>query len=129
MRPPYQTQATAVGGRDGRATSVDGALRVRLGEDGTNPEQLFAAAYAACFLNNIRRVAARSGIAITDDSNVTATVGLIPDDGGSRLTVTLAIDLPGLTAEQARDVAERAHMACPYSGAVRGNVEVRLSLE
>lgn len=137
MDPLYQTQATAVGGRSGWATSVDGALRVQLarpktlggsGECGTNPEQLLAAGYAACFLAAIRRVAEKTGVTITEDSNVTATVALVPQDEQWGLAVRLAVDLPGMTGDEAHAIAEEAQRNCPYSRAVRGNVEVQVSV-
>src|ERR1700751_5207531 len=99
METLYQTQATAIGGREGSAASVDGLLRVNLampealggqGGRGTNPEQLFAAGYAACFLSAIRHIAAQEKAAITDDANVTATIGLGARDGGSGLGLAIA---------------------------------------
>ena len=139
MKILYETEATAVGGRTGSAASADGVLRVTLatptalggpGGIGTNPEQLFAAGYAACFLSAIRFVALRSKTAIADDSNVTATVGIGPrDDGaGFGLAVSLSIDLPGVERVLAERIVGDAHIACPYSNAVRGNVGVRLTI-
>ncbi len=139
----YRTQATAIGGRSGFAGSADGRLRVELsrpkamgrdesGGDGgaTNPEQLFAAGYAACFLSAIRYVAAQLDVAVAPDSNVTACVGIGPadeaDDESLVLSVTLSIDLPGLDTSLAERVAQRAHAICPYSKAIRGNVAVIL---
>ena len=133
----YRTHATAIGGRSGSAASDDGRLRVDLstpkaigGDDGsaTNPEQLFAAGYAACFLSAIKQVARRDGIRIANDSNVTAGVSLRPNDAdeGLTLAVTLSIDLPGLDAATADDVVHHAHAICPYSNAVRGNIDVKL---
>lgn len=139
MKTLYETQATAIGGRTGSAASVDGALRVRFalpealggsGGDGTNPEQLFAAGYAACFLSAIRSVAGQEKITIADDANVTATVDVCSrDDGaGFGLAVTLAVDLPSVDRATAERVVNAAHQACPYSNATRGNIEVRLSI-
>jgi Ohr subfamily peroxiredoxin len=135
----YQTEATAIGGRQGMAASSDGALRVRFalpealggeGGEGTNPEQLFAAGYAACFLSAIRQAAAQESLAITDDSNVTATVSLATRDGGSGLgfEVFLAIDLPGLDRDVATRIVDAAYKACPYSNATRGGIHVRLKI-
>lgn len=135
----YQTEATAIGGRIGSAASVDGALRVRLrrpkalggtGDPGTDPEQLFAVAYASCFLSAIRFVARRLRVSIARDANVTATVGLSRrDDGtGFDLDVGLAVDLPGLDPETAARVLSAAQTACPYSAALRGNFEIGLRL-
>lgn len=129
----YRTQATAIGGRTGSAASADGRLRVRLDlprvlggcdGEGTNPEQLFAAGFAACFLSSIRRVAADEGLEIAADGNVTATVQF--EDGD--LSVSLSVDLPGLDAETARRVAIAADARCPYSRAVRGNVPVDIQV-
>ncbi|ATE63039.1 Ohr family peroxiredoxin [Rhizorhabdus dicambivorans] len=126
---PYQTQVTALGGRSGAAASADGRLKLRLdgprdpAGKGTNPEQLFAAAYAACFLSSLQRVARDEGVELAADSNVTASVGL-----GERLSVLLSVDLPGVAEEEAARLAAAAHRICPYSRAIRGNVEVRLSV-
>jgi Ohr subfamily peroxiredoxin len=139
MKSLYEAQATAIGGRTGAAASSDGTLKVALstpmslggeGGDGTNPEQLFAAAYAACFLHAIRLVAGQSKVAVSTDSNVTATVGIgLSDDGpGFALRVALAIDLPGLDAATAADLVDQAHATCPYSKALRDHVGVALSL-
>lgn len=134
---PYRTQATAIGGRVGGAASCDGRLKVRLDRPddpagrGTNPEQLFAAAYAACFLAAIRRVAADEGLEIAADSNVTARVAL---DGkadqpiSDGLSVQLVVDLPGIADEAAARLIAGAHRICPYSRAIRGNVDVGLRL-
>lgn len=139
MKILYQTQATAVGGRTGCAASADGALRVQLatprelggdGAPGTNPEQLFAAGYAACFLSAIKFVAAQEKAAIPADANVTATVGIGPSGNGSAfaLAVTLAVDLPGLDRGAAERIVAAAHQACPYSNATRGNIDVRITI-
>ena len=139
MKILYETAATAIGGRTGAAASADGALRVQLatpealggpGGDGTNPEQLFAAGYAACVLSSIKSVAAQEKTAIAADANVTATVGIgARDDGpGFGLQVALAIDLPGLDRASAERIVEAAHQACPYSNATRGTVDIRLRI-
>ncbi|MEG3177736.1 organic hydroperoxide resistance protein [Sphingomonas sp. RB3P16] len=131
----YTTQATALGGRAGTAATADGRLRVELstprilgGDDGpgTNPEQLFAAGYAACFLSAIKSAAVAAKVAIANDSNVTASVGLRTNDrtGGEALAVSLSIDLPGLDQPTATRVVDFAHAICPYSNAMRGNVDV-----
>jgi lipoyl-dependent peroxiredoxin len=131
MKTPYQTQATAIGGRVGAAASCDGRLKVRLDRPddpagkGTNPEQLFAAGYSACFLSAIQRAALADGVAFAPDSNVTATVTV--GEAGA-LSVSLAIDLPGVAAEEARRLIERAHATCPYSRAIDGNVAVKLNI-
>jgi len=139
MKIAYVTKATATGGRDGRAITDDGKLDVKLttpkelggpGGDATNPEQLFAAGYSACFLSAIKYVAAQSKIAVPADASVTASVGVGPrDDGrGFGLDVALEIGLPGLERAAAEDLVARAHVVCPYSEATRGNLNVRLAL-
>jgi lipoyl-dependent peroxiredoxin len=133
----YQTEATSIGGRTGSAATFDGVLRVRLasptalgglGGEGSNPEQLFAAGYAACFLSAIRDAAAKEGVAITEDANVTATVGVgtQEDEPGLHLQIALGIDLPGLDRLTAERVVAAAHRTSPYSNAMRGNVDVQL---
>ncbi|TCM20846.1 Ohr subfamily peroxiredoxin [Novosphingobium sp. PhB165] len=138
MDPIYTAQATVLGGRSGCVSSCDGRLRVDLstpaalgGDDGrgTNPEQLFAAAYAACFLATLRMEAQERAVALASDSNVTATVRLTAGDAsGPVLAVSLSLDLPGLPPELAEVLAARAHARCPYSKAVCGNVEVRIDV-
>ena len=141
MKAVYETRATAIGGREGCAASCDGRLKLRLdpppalggaGREGTNPEQLFAAGYAACFLSAIKRVAAGEKIRIAPDSNVTATVGVGPGpgdtEGGLTLSVALAADLPGLDRETGERLVAAAHRVCAFSNATRGNVDVRLSV-
>src|SRR4051812_1404387 len=137
MSALYTAIATA-SGRDGRAVSSDNKLDVRLArpEDmggdgaGTNPEQLFAAGYAACFASAMGLVAGKKNIDVSDAS-VTAEVGLGSNgQGGFALTVTLRVELPdSLTAEAGRDLVEAAHQVCPYSNATRGNVPVELVIE
>ena len=135
MKTLYETQATAIGGRCGSVASADGRLKVRLdlpkslgGDDreGTNPEQLFAAGYAAAFLSAIKRVAGREGVDLASDSNVTATVAIDGDSGA--LKVALSADLPGLDLDTARRVTATAHVTCPYSRATRGGLDVRISV-
>lgn len=139
MTVAYRTKATATGGRDGRAATDDGKLEVKLttpkelggpGGDATNPEQLFAAGYSACFLSAIRYVAAQSKTKIADDSTVSATVGVGPrDDGqGFGLDVALEVKLPGIERSVAQELVNKAHIVCPYSHATRGNIDVRLSV-
>jgi Ohr subfamily peroxiredoxin len=133
----YTAEATAWGGREGRAKTSDGHVDVQMvipkemggpGGDGTNPEQLFATGYAACFHSALKLVAARDKIDV-EGSAITARVGIGPDDsGGFGLAVTLVGEFPGLPADQARDLLEKAHQVCPYSNATRGNVDVQLEL-
>ena len=134
----YTTTATATGGRDGRASTKDGALDVKLstpkelggsGGSGNNPEQLFAAGYSACFLGAMKFVASQGGPKVPDDATVTATVGIGPrSEGGFGIDVGLEISLPGLPRDQAEALVEKAHQVCPYSNATRNNVPVRLKL-
>ena len=133
----YQAHVKATGGRDGRAVSSDGALDVRLttprelggaGGRGTNPEQLFAAGYAACFLSAMKYVAARDTLAIPPEVAVEATVGIGPIPQGFGLEVELRIALPGLSEREAESLINKSHVVCPYSNATRGNIVVRLVL-
>ncbi len=139
MKILYRTEATATGGRDGRAASKDGNLQVKLatpkelggqGGEATNPEQLFAAGYSACFLSALKYVAGQGKVKLSDESSVTADVGIGPrDDGqGFGLDVALAINLPGLDKTTAEALVAKAHIVCPYSNATRGNIDVRLSI-
>jgi lipoyl-dependent peroxiredoxin len=134
----YKTSATATGGRDGHSKTADGSLDVTLstpkelggaGKPGNNPEQLFAAGYAACFIGAMKFVASQGGPKVPDDTSVTATVGIGPrSEGGFGLDIALEIHLPGLAADAAKKLAEDAHQVCPYSNATRGNVDVRLTV-
>ena len=137
MKPHYTTQATAVGGRTGWVGSVDGALRVKLtkpqtlggaGGPGGNPEHLFAAAYAASFLEALHAAAAETRQQLTDDANVTATVTVAPQEAGVGLAldVSLSLDLPNITREAADALAARAQALCPYSHALNDTMTVRL---
>jgi len=139
MTPLYTAHASARGGREGVAASDDGKLEVRLstpkelgggGGEGTNPEQLFAAGYSACFLGALKFVASQNKIALPADAHVEAHVGIGKrDDGaGFGLVVELKASLPGLPPEQAADLMEKADVVCPYSHAIRGNVQVTLSV-
>lgn len=134
----YTASATATGGRDGRAVSSDQALDVALstpralggaGGPGTNPEQMFAAGYSACFLSAMKFVGAQAKIALPADASVKGEVGIGPNDqGGFGLAVALTVSLPGLDRATADSLIAKAHEVCPYSNATRGNIEVRLSL-
>ena len=133
----YTASATSTGGRDGRTISSDKALDVQLstpkelggaGGAGTNPEQLFAAGYSACFIGALKFVGAKEKIAVPADVSVTAQVGIGPIPTGFALDVELVISLPGLERAVAEDLVEKAHQVCPYSNATRGNVDVRLTL-
>jgi Ohr subfamily peroxiredoxin len=135
----YTAEATAVGGREGRIASEDGRLALELstpvalggaGGDGTNPEQLFAAGYAACFQAALLTAAGlRGGAPAPSDlagATITARVTLA-QDGGWGLTVALDLRADGLDRETAADLLARAHRRCPYSKAIAGNVAVTLS--
>ncbi len=135
----YRTSASVTGGRTGHGRSDDGLLDVTLdtprqlggaGGSGTNPEQLFATGYSACFLGALKFVAGQRKIRIDDDARVTATVGIGKrDDGrGFGLDVALAIELPGIEQSTAQELVDAAHVVCPYSEATRGNLVVRLSV-
>lgn len=139
MKVLYKTSATATGGRDGRSTTADGVLDVGLstpkelggaGGTGTNPEQLFAAGYSACFLGALKYVAAQEKTRLPDSATVTATVGIGPrDDGrGFGIDVDLAIALPGVERAKAEELVAKAHVVCPYSHATQNNIDVRLSV-
>lgn len=133
----YRAQATATGGRDGRAVSSDGILDVKLvtpkdlggaGGEGTNPEQLFAAGYSACFLGALKLVASREKVSLPDDTNIQGTVGIGPIPDGFGIEVELKISVPGMARDQAQALVDKAHIVCPYSNATRGNVDVTLTV-
>ena len=135
----YRTSATATGGRDGRASTKDGSLNVNLstpkelgggGGPGNNPEQLFAAGYAACFIGAMKFVASQGGSPkVPDDTTVTANVGIGPQsEGGFGLDITLDVSLPGVPRAEAEKLVEKAHQVCPYSNATRNNVPVRTNI-
>jgi lipoyl-dependent peroxiredoxin len=134
----YTTQATAIGGRDGRATTKDGSLDVKLttpkelggpGGPGNNPEQLFAAGYAACFIGAMKFVSSQGDPKVPQDTSVTASVANGPrSEGGFGLVVGLFISLPGLLSADAHALVEKAHQVCPYSNATRNNVDVTLEV-
>ena len=133
----YRANAKATGGREGKAVSSDGVLDVKLttpkelggaGAVGTNPEQLFAAGYAACFLGALKFVAARQKIALPDAAIVTGQVGIGAVATGFGIEVTLSITLPGLARDVAEELVQQAHIVCPYSNATRGNIPVTLTV-
>lgn len=138
MQVLYTAHATATGGRDGRATSSDERLNVSLstpkelggpGGDGTNPEQLFAAGYSACFLSAMKFVAMHAKTSLPTDAAVNASIGIGPNEqGGFGLNAQLQVSLPGMEAVAAQALVDKAHQVCPYSNATRGNIEVKLAL-
>ncbi|WP_227729888.1 organic hydroperoxide resistance protein [Yersinia proxima] len=134
----YLAKAKATGGRDGRATSSDGVLDVKLGvpkEMGgaggavTNPEQLFAAGYSACFLGALKFVASKEKVKIPDDASIEGTVGIGAIPTGFGIEVQLDISLPGIERSVAEDLVKKAHVVCPYSNATRGNIDVTLNIK
>ena len=133
----YRAQATATGGREGRAQSSDGALSAQLstprelggaGGAGTNPEQLFAAGYSACFLGAMKFVAGQQHKQLPPDTSITGEVGIGQIPGGFGIEVDLRIAIPGMDRTEAQQLVEAAHQVCPYSNATSGNIDVRLSV-
>ncbi|WP_119717751.1 organic hydroperoxide resistance protein [Cognatilysobacter tabacisoli] len=133
----YTAHATANGGRDGRARSSDGALDVKLttprelggaGGDGSNPEQLFAAGYSACFIGALKYVAAQEKIALPADTRIDGEVGIGPIATGFGIQAALTVTIPGMDRAQAEALVQKAHVVCPYSNATRGNIDVTLTV-
>jgi Ohr subfamily peroxiredoxin len=133
----YRAKATATGGRDGRATSSDNVLDIKLttpkelggaGGDGTNPEQLFAAGYSACFIGAMKFVAAQQKLQLPADTQVTGQVGIGPIATGFGIEVELSISIPGLPRADAEALVQKAHIVCPYSNATRNNIDVKLTI-
>lgn len=133
----YVAHATATGGRDGRAVSSDNALDVKLttpkelggaGGEGTNPEQLFAAGYSACFLGALKLVASREKVKLPDETSIEGSVGIGPIAQGFGIEVELKISVPGVERSVAQELVKKAHVVCPYSNATRGNVDVTLTV-
>jgi Ohr subfamily peroxiredoxin len=139
MSTLYSATVNAIGGRNGTVRSTDGLLDFRLAlpkklggkEDATNPEQLFAAGYAACFGNAVIHVTRNKQQKIRDeDVEVAATVGLVPNgSGGFALTVALDVTLAGVDQKTAEVLVAEAHKICPYSNATRGNIDVAISVK
>ena len=138
MKILYSTSATATGGREGSAKSDDGKLSVNLaspkelggaGGEGTNPEQMFAAGYAACFLSALKLVASQEKVDLPANPEVTAKVGIGPNEGGVgfSLEVDLSVNLGDLDKAEAESLLEKTHQVCPYSNATRNNIRVGLS--
>ena len=133
----YTTSAIAVGGRDGNSGTADGKFEVGLARprelggrgDGTNPEQLFASGYAACFLSSMQLLASQGGARFPANAEVMATVGFGPrSEGGLGLEIALDITLPGVARSEAEALIEKAHRICAYSNATRNNVAVKVGL-
>ena len=131
----YTAKAKATGGRDGRATSSDGILDVQLAVPkemggpggGTNPEQLFAAGYSACFLGAMKFVANRDKLNISKDAYIEGEVGIGPIPTGFGIEVSLNIHLEGMDQAEAQKLVDAAHIVCPYSNATRNNINVTLN--
>ena len=132
----YTAKAKATGGRDGRATSSDEVLDVKLAVPkemggaggGTNPEQLFAAGYSACFLGAMKFVAGRDKLNISKDAFIEGEVGIGPIPTGFGIEVKLNIHLEGMDQAEAQKLVDAAHIVCPYSNATRGNINVTLNV-
>ena len=142
MEVLYSAHATASGGgrEEGRSATDDGKIDVRLstpkemggkGGDGTNPEQLFATGYAACYLGALRVVSGKAGSPVGADTKVTATVGFGKNTKGEGFNLDIALKVTdhGLEQSVIDDLIQKAHAVCPYSNATRGNVDVALSAE
>jgi len=136
----YTAHATSTGGRTGTTESSDGAIKLSLvtpkelggaGGTGTNPEQLFAAGYSACFIGAMKAVAAKQKIALTSEVSIKADVSIGPmagKPGAFGIAVAMAISVPGMDRAAAEQLVATAHEVCPYSNATRGNIDVALSV-
>jgi osmotically inducible protein OsmC len=129
----YTARAHTTGGRDGASRTDDGRLDVKLsspgmGGSGTNPEQLFAAGYSACFIGAIKAVAGKMKLAVPADLSVDAEVDLGPISGGYGIAARLKVSLPGMDRTAAQQLIDAAHQVCPYSNATRGNIDVKIQL-
>ena len=131
----YTAQATSTGGREGRSVSSDNVLDIQLstprelggaGGPGTNPEQLFAAGYSACFLGALKFVAGKQRVALPASTTVTGKVGIGQIPTGFGIQAELTIAAPGVAREQLQTLVDAAHIVCPYSNATRGNIDVTL---
>lgn len=129
----YTAKAHTTGGRDGQSRTDDGRLEVKLSPpgtpgNGTNPEQLFAAGYAACFIGAIKAVAGKMKITVPAETAIDSEVDLGPTSLGYGIAVRLNISLPGLERTQAQQLVDAAHQVCPYSNATRNNIDVKINL-
>ena len=136
-KPIYSTKVHTSGGREGRARSEDGNLDVALvmpkefggpGGPGTNPEQLFAAGYSACFLSALKLTVRLEKVVLSADPSISAEVGVVSVEDDYALTATLNITLPGVDRDTAEKLVASAHAQCPYSRAIRGNIDVKLNI-
>jgi Ohr subfamily peroxiredoxin len=137
MKTLYEAVSIATGGRGGHVKTEDGPIDLNLSEPksmggdggpGTNPEQLFGCAYAACFGGAVKLLAGKKRIALPDDFTVTATIGFCTDDDGAFLEATLDCYLPGVSVEDGEKLLNMAHEICPFSKATRDNITVTLNL-
>jgi lipoyl-dependent peroxiredoxin len=133
----YTAHGKATGGREGTGASSDGALSVKLstpkelggaGGDGTNPEQLFAVGYAACFIGAMKAVGGKMKLAVPADVAIESEVGIGPIPAGFGIQVKMNIHLPGMERATAEQLVAAAHQVCPYSNATRGNIDVTLTI-
>jgi lipoyl-dependent peroxiredoxin len=132
----YTAHAHTTGGRDGRSVTDDGLLDVKLSPpkamggagQGTNPEQLFAAGYSACFMGAMKHVAGMKKLAVPADTSIDASVDIGPIPQGFGIAVQMRISIPGMDRAVAQDLIDTAHGVCPYSNATRGNIDVTLTL-
>ena len=133
----YRAHAKATGGREGHATTSDNVLDVKLttpkelggaGAIGANPEQLFAAGYAACFIGAMKFVAGQKKVQLPDDLSISSTVGIGQIPGGFGIEVDLQVSGPGMDKGELQAIVDAAHHVCPYSNATRNNIDVRLSV-
>ena len=129
----YTGRAHTTGGRDGASRTDDGRLDIKLSPPGgagtgTNPEQLFAAGYSACFIGAIKAVAGKMKVAVPADVAIDAEVDLGPIPNAFGIAARLKVSLPGLDRETAQKVVDAAHQVCPYSNATRGNIDVQITL-
>jgi Ohr subfamily peroxiredoxin len=129
----YTAKAHTTGGRDGASKSDDGRLDVTLSPpgtagSGTNPEQLFAAGYSACFIGAIKAVAGKMKLTVPADVSIAAEVDLGPIPNAYGIAARLTVSLPGMDREVAQNLVNAAHQVCPYSNATRGNIDVVIEL-
>ena len=129
----YTARVHTTGGRDGASRSSDGRLEVKLSSpgtsgSGTNPEQLFAAGWSACFLSALALVAAQRKVPLPKDRAIDAEVDLGTNEGGFVLRARLNVSLPGLAPDVAKALVDAAHHTCPYSKATRGNIDVEIKV-
>ncbi|NHF72860.1 organic hydroperoxide resistance protein [Paracoccus xiamenensis] len=133
----YTAEMISTAGRDGTSNRPDGSFPLKLtvptalggpGGEGTNPEELFAAGYSACFIGALKVAGRQDKVAVPDDVQVAAKVSIGKVETGYGLAVELVVHLPGLDRDVAQALVEKAHQTCPYSNATRGNIDVQLTL-